>query len=862
MRLPGPLVIALWLAAAAVSVWLAATHLTVNTDTADMIAAELPFRKAYDTYRRQFPLQAESLVVVIDGQTPEAAERAAIALGDALRQQPAQFSDIDVPGTGPFFDRNGFLYLSESELQDLSNRLVEGQPFLGLLQRDPSLRGFAETLRQVVNAPPGNAVSGLAPVLNEFSSAIDAELRGAAYQVSWQKMLAGDSPNLISARRFVLALPTLDPTDLFAAAKPIAAIRQTATRLGLTPGQGVRIRITGDVALSFEEFQSALEGTKISNVLAIIIVTALLAYGLRSVWLTLASLLALLVGLAVTAGFAAIAVGQLNLISLAFAVLYIGLSVDYAINYCLRYRECLVEKPDKPPALRDATRAVAPPLLMCALTTCIGFYAFLPTDFAGVAQLGLISGTGMLINLAVTLTLLPALLERVPMPSAREDTLLLPAWYRQLPYRLSTPVRVTTILLAAGALTLLPRLSFDRNPLNLRDARSESVATIRDLMTASEQPVMGITILAPDAGAAKTMVEQLRHLPEAGQVISAADFVPEVTDAKLAILDELSLLVAPELQPAQASTPASPRDTNEALRRLESELRRFAARNPKPDGGAATRLAEGIGKLENVAATGKDADPAQRLSSLQSRLLATLPQNLKRLNLALESRDPGAALEVPKEISSRWVTPAGVQRIAVFPRKPIANNQELRRFVESVERIAPAATDEPVMSLRAGDTVVKAFLQAMTLAAIGMLVVVVVLLRRTAAVILVTLPLLLAGVLTGATMVVLNVPFNFANVLALPLLMGVGVDFGVLIVQRMYQHHGLPVDPLQTSTGRAVLFSGLATTCGIGNLVFSTHPGTASMGLVLTIGLAYSVVCTLLVLPAFSAIVRTSASKT
>lgn len=849
----GLLIIAGWSVAAGISIWLAATRLSVDTDTANMIASELPFRRAYDEYRRRFPLQSDSLVVVIDAQTPEQSEQAATALGHALREQKKLFSDVDVPGTGEFFDKNGFLYLSEPELQDLSNRLVEGQPFLGLLQRDPSLRGFADTLRQVVTAPPENTVSGLAPVLNEFSNAIDAELAGTSYQVSWQRMLAGDNPKLTSTRRFVLALPILDVTDLFAAARPIAAIRQTAARLALTPTNGVRIRITGDAALSYEEFQSALEGTKLSNVLAIVVVTILLAYGLRSAWLTLASFAALLLGLTVTGGFAALAVGRLNLISLAFAVLYIGLSVDYAINFCLRYRECLSGQSDKSTALRAATAAVAPPLVMCAMTTCIGFYAFLPTDFAGVAQLGLISGTGMLINLAVTLTLLPALLELMPAPTAREATLLLPAWFRSLPYRLAVPVRWTTIVVGALAVTLLPRLTFDRNPLNLRNPASESVATIRDLQAASDQPVMGITILVPSAEAAKEKVEALSHVPEVGQVISAADFAPEITDGKLAILDDLSLLIAPELLPAHSSKPLRPEDTISAIEGLAAELTEFAARNVTPDGAAAARLAERINRLKISLDDSDGVNQARRLTSLQVRLLATLPLNLQRLKLALEPNESNDR-PVPAEITSRWVTADGVQRIAVFPRKPISDNQELRRFVEAVEKIAPAATDEPVLSLRAGDTVVRAFIQAMALAAVGMLLVVVGLLRRLAPTILVTVPLVLAGVLTGATMVVLGVPFNFANVLALPLLMGVGVDFGVLIVQRMYQGGGTLTDPLRTSTGRAVLFSGLATTCGIGNLAFSTHPGTASMGLVLAIGLAYSVVCTLLVLPAFSPI--------
>jgi predicted RND superfamily exporter protein len=237
------------------------------------------------------------------------------------------------------------------------------------------------------------------------------------------------------------------------------------------------------------------------------------------------------------------------------------------------------------------------------------------------------------------------------------------------------------------------------------------------------------------------------------------------------------------------------------------------------------------------------------LKDLQTSLLGSLPTRLHALNISLEA-DRVSKNDLPEELVGHWVASDGRYRVAIFPRENLNDAGAMRRFVDAVKKVAPNATGFPVIYLEAGDAVVKAFQQAFSLALIAVTVLLVILLRPKSDVILVMLPLILAGALTGAASVLLNIPFNFANIIALPLLLGIGVDSGIHMVHRMRAAPPANGQMLQTSTARAVLYSSLTTICSFGNLAVSPHRGMASMGVLLTIGIGFTLLCTLVVLPA------------
>lgn len=835
LRYPRLTVLALLLAAGPAG-WYTATHLGINTDTAALLSADLPFRQAQRHYQREFPALVDAFVAVVDGATPEQAEDAANALVAGLAAADDLFARTLVEGSEPYFERNALLYSDLPQLRRIAERLIAGQALVGMLGRDPSLLNLATSLEKILSdAQPQDSAE-----IDRLLDTLRAGLADPPVTVSWLSLLTADTEVSPPTRRLVLIKPRLDFTVLLPAGPAIGALREVIARVVAASGPGLRIRITGDAALAHEEMAAAMSGAMLAGALAFAAVSGLLLIGLGSVWLVLASLISLMSGLTLTAGFATLAIGQLNLISIAFAMLYIGLAVDYSIHFCLGYREQLGSHRSREDALRATMRELRRPLILCTVTTAIGFFAFLPTSFQGVAELGLIAGTGMFVNLGLTFLLLPSLLLWLPVPRAWQP--------RAGP---SVALRARPVLVAAAALTLaaavlLPSLQFDRDPLNLRDKKSESVAALRDLIADRSRPILGATVLAGDAIAAHELASQLSSLPEVGEVMTLESLIPGADNEKLALIDDLAILLDLPHANTAARRPAEKQVVLAALQGLVWSAGDYAERRGSAAAQAfADHLAEALQRLHSAG----EPFQADAIHRIEQALLATLPRALGRLRAAL-APDSEPAATLPDTVRERWISTSGAWRIAVQPRHALADNATLREFVEAVQRVAPTATDEPVLNLRAGDEIVHAFRTAFALAVAAIGVLLAVLLRRARRVFVVLLPLACAGILTSASMVLLGIQLNFANIIALPLLFGIGVDNGVHVLQRWLRDPTFHDSPYKTATARAIVFSGATTLAGFGNLMLSPHPGMASMGMVLSIGVGWTLLVTLVVIPA------------
>lgn len=838
------------LAAAVAAGFYAAHHLGIDTDTAKMIAAEVPWRQAELDYDRAFP-GGLNLVIVIDGPSAEAAGDAAAALAARLSARPELFSAVERPDALPFFRRNGLLYLSPEELAALADRLTEMQPLVGSLAADPTVRGLFETLGTALDGvADGHAeLSQFEKPLGPVADAVAAAAAGKPQPLSWQALLSGRELGE-AGRSFVLTRPVRDYGSLQPGAEARAAVREAAAALGLTAESGFRVRQTGSVALNDEEFSTVAEGAGVATLGAFLAVCALLYIALRSWRLIVAIQATLLVGLTLTTGFAALAVGTLNLISVAFAVLFVGIAVDFGIQYAVQYRGERHRRDDLAAALGNAAGNVGGALGLATLALIAGFLSFLPTDYRGVSELGLIASGGMLIALFLNLTLLPALLTLLRPPAERHAVGY--AWAGPIDRFLIE--RRRGVLVAAGAaalagLALLPALDFDFNPLNLKDPRTESVATLFDLMDDPRTSPNPLNVLTADAAAAEALATRLKALPEAGRVMTLGSFVPDGQAAKLAVIEDLAFIVEPSLAVAEAAQPAPAEQTLAAMRGALTKLRRagagLAADHP------VSRLAEAV---EAALAKGPEILPV-----LERNLMATFPRRIDDLRLALQAEAVNLD-SLPPEIVDKWVAADGRHKVSVYPAGDGRSNDVLRQFVAAVRGVAPAATGTPVSIQEAGDTVVGAFATAgiLALAAIALLLRLAV--GGWLGVALVLAPLGLAALLTVITCVAIGLPINFANIITLPLLLGIGVAFDIYFVANWQK--GI-VGPLQSSTARAIVFSAATTVCAFGSLALSSHPGTADMGILLTISLFYALACTLLVLPAMlaAASAATTSSK-
>ncbi|HEX9461615.1 MAG TPA: MMPL family transporter [Alphaproteobacteria bacterium] len=816
----------------------AAGRLTIDANVANLLSADLPWQQQEAHYENLFPGTVDTLVVVVDGATPEHAETAVTALASRLTAQPDLFQSVQQPGSDPFFRKNGLLFLDLPELSELSEQLIQAQPMIGGLAADPSLRGLFNALQIALLGVRHGDIdpASLSQAITAIGAAINSVITGAEHPMSWSEILTGRTPRPEELRRFIVTKPVLDFSDIQPGARATEAVRTAARELGLTPEHGLRVRITGSVPLNDDELASVEEGAALSISLSVALVVLFLFIALRAVRLIFIVLVTLAAGFACTAAFAAVAVGTLNVISVAFVVMFVGIAVDFAIQFTVRYRAERHRAPDEITALRVTAGRIGAPLSLAATTTALGFLSFTPTDFRGVAELGLIAAGGMVIAAILTFTLLPALLTLVkPSPELAPVGFQWAAPIDRWMVKHRKLMVAVAVCLAAICAASLPWVRFDFNPLHLKDPNRESMATLLDLMNDPTANPYTADVLAPSPDAASALAEKLAALPQVERATNIDSFVPDDQDQKLAIIADLNFFLGPVLNASPARPPPDAAELRQSTSALLEALRDVIAKHG-PDGGR--------GDLEKALAAAAAGDDAL-WTRLERALIPGITAELAQLRAALSAEHVERAT-LPPDLVREWVAPDGESRIEVMPRGDVRDNAVLADFRSAVLGVAPQATGLAITVQASADTISQALLVAGVTAAVTISIVLLVALRRIRDAFLVLAPLVLAALLTLATGVVLDLPLNFANVITLPLLLGIGVAFDIYFVTR--SREGLS-DVLQSAAARAVTFSALTTIGAFGTLALSHHRGTAEMGILLVIALGYALFTTVAFLP-------------
>ena len=834
-------VLALSILLTIVTGYYALTHFAINTNTNDFLSEKLQWRQNLLALDEAFPQRVDQIVVVIDAETAELAEAAAQGITDQLRARPDLFRSVVRPDGGTYFNQTGLLFFPLPELRKTVDELSRARAFLMALSNDPSLRGIVTALsyiNQGVRAKAGTFDDFDRPMA-EFGDALQSVLAGRPVYFSWRSLISGQPPDPRELRRFIEVQPILDYAALMPGEKASNFIRQTARDLGFSKAHGVTVRLTGLVPMEDEEFGTLADGAGINAIVTALTVLFIVWAALKSLRIVLAVALTVVAGLAVTAAVGLLMVGALNLISVAFAVLFVGIGVDFGIQFSVRYRSERYKEARLDQALAQAAGKAGRPLALAAAATAAGFYSFWPTDYRGVSELGIIAGTGMFIAFFAAITLLPALLSLLRPPPEREPVgylFLAPADRFLANYRYW--IIALTILAALAGTPLLRHLRFDFNPLNLRSPKVESVATFLDLTNDPSTDTNTVDILAPTLAAVPPLVARLEKLPEVARVISIYSLVPEDQDEKLAVIAPLATSLIPLLDENREREPPTDAQSVEAMTRAAD---------------AFVATAKGL--------TGKGADDARRLAGLLRQLAAAPPQlreearkafvpgldmMLDMLRTSLTAKKVTIA-SIPEDILREWVTPDGRARIQVAPAGDPNNNDNLLRFTAAVRAIAPTAAGEPIAIQESGDTVVRAFIEAGLYALLFIVLLLAIVLRRATDVLLTLTPLMLAGLVTLEIMVLIGLPLNFANIIAFPLMLGLGVAFTIYYV--MAWRAGT-ANLLQSSLTRAVFFSAMTTATAFGSLWLSNHPGTSSMGKLLALSLTCTLAAAILFQPA------------
>ena len=830
------LVVIVVLLAAPLALRHAAVNLGINTDTANMIAMDLPWRAAFDRYRDLYPVRDRNLVVVVESDDANAAADAASELAARMRDEPDLYPSVFLGGDGEFFARNGLLFLSVEELETLSDRLVNAQPLIGQLAGSPGGAGVVDLLAQIYARSQSAPAAEAAALTEAVADVLEAAGEGETQALDWRTVLRmGAEPE---TRQLILVRPALDFSRMRPARDAIEQLRQWIADLQTDASMPVRMRLTGTIAMEHEELDSVVRSASLAGTLALVMVIAVLLWALRSLRLLAISLVVLAFGLLVTAALAASLVGHLNLLSVAFAVLYVGLGVDFILHISLRVRESLADGEPIESAIATAMRTVGASLVVCTLTTAAGFYAFVPSRlFTGISELGLIAGTGMFVSFAVSITLLPALL--ACFYRSRHGRIHIGRGVRLTAFavRRARGVVAATIAVVAAAAVSLPFVYFDSNPVNLRDPRAESVVALAELAADSDADLLAMVALFADSAQAEPFVAAFEMLDEVREVRTVQSLVPDEQAQKVFLLEDLQFVLGPSVESIEYFPSAAGELAGE-LSRLHATLQTLDDNGPLEQ-----RLSMAISRLETGTTLSTDS-----AADLDRALFGNLSDQLNRLALALQATEFDGE-DLPAELRERWVAEDGTVLIEIVPSENIRDNEAAARFVAAVRGVLDTATGLPVVYNEAASAIVTSFRQALIYAFVAIAVILLVFVRSVRDCGMVLVPIVCATLVTAGATVWFGIPFNFANIIALPLLIGVGVDNAIHMMHRLRASPG-DVDFAAGSTSAAVLASGLTTIASFGNLAFSSHRGMATMGLLLTAGMIAMMLATLGFLPA------------
>jgi uncharacterized protein len=807
-----------------------AAKFSINTDVEDLISQDLPWHQRQVELSKAFPQKGIS--VLVKAPTPENAEMATNALAQRLSKDTGLFPLVGQPDSGEFFERNGLLFGSPAEVKKSAEGLAQAQPVIATLSADPSLRGVMKAISFASEGVRRGRIklNQLGWPLSLADRTLNDVLAGKPAAFSWEELLQGRKPRSDELRHFIDVQPELDFSQLQPGQKATEGIRRAAAELDLKGKFGATIDLTGQVPMNDEQF-SVIRHSAVRDTLAAVLgVLIILWLALRSWKIIAAVFFSLMVGLAATVAIGLAMVGSFNLISIAFFVLFVGLGVDFGIQFSVRYRTERHEHDNLREALRWAARKAGDPLALAAAATAVGFFSFLPTSYRGLSELGLIAGCGMLIAFFCSITLVPAMLAVLNPPGevgAIGFRSLAPVDEFLQRHRIA--VVAGTILVVLAGTPLLLHLPFNFNPVDLQSPDSASVKTYRELQSDPQTSGNNAEVLAPSLQEADATAKRLAALPEVSRVVTLSSFIPAEQEQKIAALKAVSQRLGAALNPTRQPPAPTDQDNVAAIQNAADDLSRAASRASGTEADTARRVSR---LLKQLAA----ADASVRAKA-EAALLPPLVHDLDRLRKSI-APELVSAKTLPPDLVRAWVLPDGRARVQAMPKGDPNDTNVLRDFATAVLRAEPSAAGTAIGYYESGRTITTAFLQAGILALVAIAILLFIALRHWTDVALTLVPLVLAGLVTLELCVLDGLALNFANIIALPLLLGVGVAFKIYYIMAWRAGKtGL----LQSTLTRAVVFSAMTNAIAFGSMWSSSYPGMSSMGKLM----ALSLLCTM-----------------
>jgi uncharacterized protein len=840
--------------------------LQFDTNRSNLVGANKSYHQNFLRFKKEFPTQ-DDLVVVVESENAEKNRQFVERLGAKLEAEPKVFHNVFYKGDLKMLGPKALLFVPDEDLADLGQKLKDFHPFLTQFTRTTNLVSLFNmvcaqfrTAKQETNAENESLVKVL-PALERIITQATASMRRSGTPPS-PGITALFNPGEEAQQKIYITfdkgriyLATCQAPDEKLNSAAVVRLRQLVEETQ-TEVPGLNVGLTGEPVLEMDEMAQSQKDTALAAVVSLVLSALIFIYGYQETGRPVKATLCLIIGLGYTLGFATLAVGHLNILTITFLPILIGLAIDYGVHLISRYEEELRHGKSEEAALTKAMVFTGQGILTGGLTTAGGFLAMGLTHFKGIQEMGIICGGGLVICLIPMMTMLPVLLLRGRqnvIDHAKGGLAERRAKIEGLWLRRPLWTAGVTLALCGAAATQIHKVYFDYNLLNLQSDGLPAVVYERELIASATKSVLFGAVIATNFQQAAALEQQLTNLSAVASVDSITSFVSGNQRNKLPVVGEIKR----DLASIQFGCPdAKPVDVQELSATLYS-LRGYlgaavdAVQKDSPslvpqfnslrDAIEALRKEMLRGDSNQVAAN------ALKLAEYQQSLFNDVRETFEALRNQ-DNRAPLGATDLPEALHDRFVGVTGKYLLMVYPKGDIWNRQVQKEFIDQVGKIYPDVTGTPVQLYHYTALLKNSYEEAAwySLGAIALLVFVH--FRSLFCVVLALVPVAIGSLWLGGLMGWLGVPLNPANIMTLPLVIGIGVTNGIHILNRYAEEQTPSI--LARSTGKAVLVSGLTGMAGFGSLILAQHRGIHSLGCVMTVGLATCMLAGLTFLPA------------
>ena len=853
-------------------------HLEFNTSRNDLVGSNKKYHQNFLKFKKEFPTQ-DDLVVVVESENPEKNRQFVERLGAKLDAETNVFHDVFYKGDLQMLGPKALLFVPESDLNDLSKTLKDFRPFISQFTRTTNLISLFKmvcaqfrTAKQEDNAENQSLVNALPALRRIISQATDSLRRPGTPPSPGITALfdsTGEADQQIyitfAKGRIYLVTAQAPNDDLNTAA--VVRLRQLVAETKIEV-PGINVGLTGEPVLELDEMAQSQKDTAVATVVSLVLCAFIFIYGYQETGRPVKATLCLIVGLGYTLAFATLVVGHLNILTITFMPILIGLAIDYGVHLISRYEEELRHGKSEEAALTKAMVFTGQGIFTGGLTTAGGFLAMGLTNFKGIQEMGIICGGGLVVCLIPMLTMLPVLLLRGRqnvVDHERGEPAIKRARIEGL--WLQRPGWTVGVILALCALaaTQLHKVYFDYNLLNMQSDGLAAVEYEKDLIKSTPKSVLFGAVVATNLQQAVALEQQLTNLPAVSSIDSITGFLNEDQTRKLVTIGDIKQELATVRFEAPDPNPVDLQELSGTLYSLRGYLHAALEAVPKNEVALRQELfsaAEAILALRKEILRGDTnqlAANSLKLAQFQRSLFDDVHDTFQALRTQ-DNRAPLGVADLPQALHDRFIGVTGNYLLMVYPKGDVWQRDVQKVFIDQVGKIYPNMTGTPVQLYHYTALLKNSYQEAAwySLGAIALLVLVH--FRSLSCVALALVPVAIGSLWLGGLMGWLGVPLNPANIMTLPLVIGIGVTNGIHILNRFAEEQTANI--LARSTGKAVLVSGLTAMAGFGSLMLAQHRGIYSLGCVMTTGLATCMVAGLTFLPALLNLLMRPGEKT